>query len=56
MEFATEKHGNNIFFSLKTVEDNLDDFACQMFGANEIPFLIPFSVVHKDCDVLGLRR
>ncbi len=51
MEFATEKHGNNIFFSLKTVEDNLDDFACQMFGANEIPFLIPFSVVHKDCDV-----
>lgn len=48
MELLTEKRGNNEFFSCIVNEDEMDDFACQMFGANEIPFLVPFSVMHRD--------
>lgn len=47
-EFISEKRGNNLFLEYKVEEGELDDFACQMFGANAIPFMIPFSVVHKD--------
>lgn len=51
MELLTEKRENNEFLSCRITENELDEFACQMFGANDIPVLIPFSIAHRDADV-----